>query len=111
VVRTEIFLDGANSDKDGVVGASFTLATAAGVAAGAVADAAVGMSVGPEMFLDDAFLDTDDIGGAGSFALLVSFFFSDAKIAAAARAITDAAAGTLVRFEMSDGVFLLEASK
>jgi hypothetical protein len=109
-VRTEMFLDGADSGTDGVVSAGFTVA-AAGAVASAVADATVGMLVGPEMFLDDAVSDTGDVSGAGSFAILVSFVFPDAKIAAAARAVTDAAAGTLVRFEISDGVFLLEASK
>jgi hypothetical protein len=79
-------------------------------AADAVADAVGSESVETEMFSDVDDSGTGGVGGASSFALLVSFVFTDTKIVAGA--VADAAAGALVRFEMfSDDVFLSESSK
>jgi hypothetical protein len=86
VAGTEMFSGGAVSFIEGAIGADFTslsvsfisldwtagIAAAAVAVAGAVADAAVGMLVGPEMFLNDAVLDTGDVRGANSLSHLVS---------------------------------------
>jgi hypothetical protein len=103
--------DGAVLDTGGVIDACFTLLSvlfsASGLmvatAAGAAADAAAGELVGTEMFSDGADLGTGGVGGAGSFALLVSFVPSDMTVAAATGAAADSATGALVGFEKSDG--------
>jgi hypothetical protein len=70
---------------------------------GAAVDVVTGASVGTEMFLDDAALDTGGVGGANSSSNLVSFVFSDTTIAAATGAAADPVTGALVGFEKSDG--------
>jgi hypothetical protein len=108
------------SSIEGAIGAGFTslsvsfisldrtagTAVAADAVAGAVADAAAGVSIGTEMSSDSIVLDTGGVIGANFTSLLVSFVFSDTIVVAATDAAADTVTGALVGVEKTDDAVL-----